>query len=186
MSFDVSFRKISNAEPIVDLELAKLNSHIDDSDQDVLLTSKLKGAIAAAESYTERTYQPKNVTIKLPEFSKKIQLPVTPLKELLSISYVDVVGDTQVINTGDYKLFSYQNGSNQRIVFSTEVSAIALNADDDYPVIIKGVFGEEEVPDDVVSAILLLFSESEMFRENRPQKITNSAAINLLRPYRKM
>lgn len=186
LQFDYSFSEIENAPLIVDLALAKKNSviEVDDVDQDDLLSQKLKGAIAAVEMYTEKVYQTKNVAIGVSGFAEKITIPVTPIKEITEVSYVNATGEKQVVPVGKYRLYSYQNGSVQRLVF-LDFEFPEVDKNNEFPVIIKGAFGEASVPNDVVSAILLLFSESEMYRENRAQNLVNTAAINLLRPHRK-
>lgn len=186
VNFDYVFSEIAGDPLVVNLALAKKNSVIeaDDTDQDDLLTLKLKGAIAAVEMYTERVYQPKQVAIGLSGLQSKITFPETPIKEIEQITYEDEAGDVQVIPSDKYKLYSYQGGKVQRLVF-LDYEFPVLNALNEFPVTVQAIFGESEVPTDVVNAVLLMFSESEMYRENRPQNMVNTAAVNLLRPHRK-
>jgi len=186
MKFDYAITKDVSVPSIVGLDVAKMNSHIemDDVDQDALLQLKLNGAIAAVEMYTGKVFQTKKVTVKVSGFASKIEFPYTPIKSIQEVYYHNADGQKVVVLPENYRLYSYQNGAVQRLVFSLQNFPVT-DPNDEYPVVIEGQFGELEVPDDVMSAILLLFSDAETYRENKPQNLVNTAAINLLRPHRK-
>lgn len=185
MKFDYAITKDASVPPIVGLDVAKMNSHIevDDVEQDDLLQLKLNGAIAAVEMYTGKVYQAKKVKVRVSEFAAKVEFPYTPIKSISEVYYHNAEGQKVVILPENYKLYTYQNGAVQRLVFSLQNFPVT-DPNDEYPLVIEGQFGELEVPDDVVSAVLLLFSDAETYRENKPQNMVNTAAINLLRPHK--
>ena len=184
MKFDYKIGNKESTETIVSLELAKANSHIDDSYEDELLELKLRGAIAAAENYTERIFQKSKIEIKVSEWGLKMVMPVSPISNISKVSYQDVKGKTQELEAEQYKMFSYNNPSRQILLIKLNEFP-RLEVGNEFAINIKATIGEETVPDDVKAAILMMFSSQETYREDKPEALINSASRNLLRAYRK-
>ncbi|MEO0573214.1 MAG: head-tail connector protein [Bacteroidota bacterium] len=167
---------------IMSLTLAKANSNIEHDDSDDLLQLLLDGAMSEAESYTGISIKKRNVTIGFSEWAKKLVLPYHPVNEITNVSYIDANGESQDLETTDYKLYSYDNGLTERVlIMFTDFPA--LEEDNPFPISVEAVMGYDEVPSDIKQAILLIFSHNELYREDAPIKLDRSSRAKL-RPYR--
>jgi len=174
----------TSTDNVVTLDLAKQNSFIDDSDQDVLLQSLLNASVAAVEQYLEKTFRQQVVKIHLNNWGPKIILnEVAPIINISGIEYQNEDGDTVQVSNDDWELYQYENGKKQNLIFLLETEP-TTNENNEYAITINATIGETNVPDDVVAAVLLEFSALETFREDRPINELSKASRTLLRPHR--
>lgn len=183
MEYSITLGAVDPTVKVVTLDQAKFNSNIEHVDTDAFLQLLLDAAIVEAENYTERSIQKRGVTIHFSAFSKKMVIPYNPIISITSITYMDVDGLEQTVDSGVYKVVSYDNGLTQKLYFSWD-SAPELDADEDFPITVTAVAGYADAPADIKQAILLIFSHNEMFREDAPIKLDRSSRAKL-RPYRK-
>lgn len=185
MDHQITYRDRDNASEIIDLELAKKNAKIDYEDEDDLLQLFIDAVSDEIERFTGRTFIKREVIIGLSAFPKKYTLPVSANAAIESIEYVDFLGNTETLDPDYYKLFSYDNGYRQRILFTIPVMP-AINVDEDFPIQIKLSVGftAEDMPADIKRAALLMFNNAEAFRENMPVHLNRSAQA-ILRPHKR-
>lgn len=95
------------AEPIT-LEQAKAHLRVEISDDDALISALIAAAREAAEAKTQRSLMMQTWELALPKFpcgpDNGIRLLKAPLSGLVSITYVDADGDTQIMAEADYQL----------------------------------------------------------------------------------
>ena len=163
--------KQANAE-IVSLALAKQNSRIEYTDEDKLLQLLLDSATAEMENYLDSPIiLRENSQIFFDDFvtTYKIKIPFAIIK----IEWLDEAGNKTVINSDDYEVF--EDEITIDIEKPTNFSRILFTVNLGYD--------EAEIPDDIRRAALLIFSNSETYRESVQVKF-NQSAYNLLRNYK--
>jgi len=101
--------KITTEPTTEPVTLAELKEHlrITDTDEDTLITSLIKVARQWAENYENKAYMTKTITAHYDDFADELKLPVTPALAITSISYIDVNGDSQDLDSGLYELDNY-------------------------------------------------------------------------------
>jgi hypothetical protein len=174
--YKVDFGPTVTASEIVTLEIAKLNSGIDYTSDDILLQLFVDAVAYEIENYIGYpVLQRDSAVVTLRYWETVYGLP---------IHFNEITGIT------------YKNNENQQValavdddydVFENELTLINdVPADFKGPITITGKAGyaNADIPKDMVDAALLMFSERELFRENRPVKL-NTAAQSKLRPYKK-
>jgi uncharacterized phiE125 gp8 family phage protein len=85
------------AELAVSLTEAKANLKIDGDDQDAAITAWIKGITAYAQNYTQRAFVHQTWRLTTNCFTDALQLPMSPLVSVASISYVDAAGSVQTL-----------------------------------------------------------------------------------------
>ena len=160
--------KVADAS-IIDLPTAKLNSNIDFNEQDALFEVFLDAIETEIENFIgapvlERTAA--EIHVDTWKDSHTFSIPVN---DVVSLFWIDAAGVETPITDFDF--------------FGNE-----LTIDTDEPtgftrlkVVVNA--GYTEIPADIKNAALLMFSERETYRENRPVKL-NNAAQNILRAYK--
>ena len=89
------------SEPLT-LDEAKLHLRVDGTDEDSLITSLIVAARQGAEHLTGRALMPQTLELALDEFSDKIKLPRPPFVSVTSVTYVDLMGDTQTLDASGF------------------------------------------------------------------------------------
>jgi len=161
---------------IVSLEIAKLNSGIYYVSDDALLQLFVDAVAYEIENYIGYPVLQRDaavVTLRYWELSYRLPLV---FNEITTITYKNLEGtETPLVEGMDY------------VVFGDDFSLLNESpANFKGPITITGKAGyaNADIPKDMVDAALLMFSERELFRENRPVKL-NTAAQSKLRPYKK-
>lgn len=162
------------SEP-VSLESAKLflrlaadetpSSHPEDS----LITAWIKSARGQVERYTGRRLVTQTLRLTLDSFPDDILLPVSPVQEIVSVTYVDGDGTTQTLAADQYFLDDASSppwlvraaGSEwptvEEVANAVRVTFVAgYDADVSPP---------EEIPQEYVAAMLALIGRSYAYRE---------------------
>lgn len=129
---------------------------------DGLLNRLIRAARAHVEKYCGTPLASRTVAVKCDSFADFAVFPVVPLFEISSISYVDSAGDAQTLGSDWYE--GRADGLE---------ASIALNSGYGWPTIrpgsritVSAVVGYDEMPDDVVHALLLLVGHWYENREN--------------------
>lgn len=171
------------ASPVVSLALAKANSNITYTDQDTLLTLFLQAAIEDAEQYTGSNIQERDVVIQLKDWAHFVDLPAVPLTTVTSIVYKDEDAADQTL-TADTHYEVLKDGY-QLHFKQTEFPVLEpLNR---FPITITGKVGfaeADDVPPAIRAAILLKFSQKELYREDSPVKGPDRSFHAALRPFK--
>lgn len=152
---------------IISLAALKLRLRIDGDDEDDLLMSYLRGAVARIDgpdgigyAMLEQTWR-----LTLDAFPHTITLPGAPIKRVAKISYLDASGVEQVLDAADYRVVADMEPA--RVMPATgKVWPATLHAVG--AVKIDYVLGEAEaanVPADLVDAACLLVGHRYQNRE---------------------
>ncbi len=168
------------------LDLAKANSNIEHNDTDAYLQLVLDASVIEAESYLERAIHKRTAVIYLEDLDQEIVLPYGPIISISSVKYVDEAGTEITVVSDQYGMVPYENGLSAKLYFKWDTEPI-VNAKNPYPVtvtVVAGYASADTIPADIKKAILLIFSQHELFREDMPVKLDRSSRA-LLRPYRK-
>jgi len=91
------------AEPL-HLDEAKLHLRVDTADDDALITSLIKAVRQWCEGFQNRSYVLQTIGGKLDGFANRLSLPGPLLREVTSIEYIDIAGDTQTLSTSVYSV----------------------------------------------------------------------------------
>lgn len=92
----------AGASPIT-LDEAKRQLRVTGASDDALIQGLLDAAMAQAEAYCGIRIGPAEVTVACDDFADLARIPVAPLREITSISYVDVAGVTQEVEADVYE-----------------------------------------------------------------------------------
>lgn len=175
---------------IISLDEAKKNINIDLADSetvpDDLLQLYVDSATDEIENYTDRVFVDRTATIQLSEWVGKIELPVSPVRSVLGITFIDINGQDVDLDEGiDYRVLDYDNGMRTKILFLMS-NFPELNNDGDMNISIQVQLGylKSKMPGAVKRAALLIVSDAESYR-GTANIGTNQSVHNVLRPYRK-
>lgn len=168
MKITVNYGAKQAGAEIIDLQTAKLNSNIDFDSQDALFQLFLDAIETEIENFIGApVLQRSNVIIQTDTWgSLTFSIPVN---EITSVSWLDDAENETVFT--DYDFFGNELTINADEPQGFNRIKVVCNA------------GYSEIPADIKNAALLMFSERETYRENRPVKL-NSAAQNMLRAYK--
>lgn len=171
MGVVVNFGPKTTGKEIVSLELAKKNSNIDHEFSDDLFELYLDGIESEIENYLGIPVLPRAAAeVMLNSWEQKLKLPY-PNISITKIEWLNTENAATEIPESDYTLFK-------------EELSLGGKPNDFKLLKITASMGFDPVPADIKNAALLMFSERETYRENRPLKY-NLSAQNLLRPYKR-
>jgi uncharacterized phiE125 gp8 family phage protein len=91
-------------EPI-NLDEAKIHLRVDHNDDDALISSLISSARDYAERWTARAFITQTWELVIDEFpANEIELPLPPLRDVISIKYDDGAGAEQTLSTSEYEV----------------------------------------------------------------------------------
>jgi uncharacterized phiE125 gp8 family phage protein len=96
--------------PIVEpISLQQAKDHLREtvSSQDSIISGYITAARIAAEDFMRRALVKQTHQLKLDAFRWTLELPVSPLRSVSSIQYVDWQGATQIVPAADYRVDAY-------------------------------------------------------------------------------
>lgn len=182
---------ISNGEkaagtPVVELAMAKQNSNIEHDHTDAYLQLLLDASIQEAENYTGRALIRRTGVIYAFEgWSDEVLLHTSPVA-ITGVTYRDGAANAQVLADTEYSVLVRDDRESLRVK-SGPGGLPDLYDGEQYPYPIEITmdvgYTAETCPADIKQAILLIFSDNELFREDRPMKLGRSSRVKL-RPYR--
>lgn len=185
MEYNITYGDVVDVSQVVTLDLAKQNSNIEHSDTDEYLQLLLDAAVEDAENYTGTSILKRNVTMEFSGWARAYVLPHYPLQSITSITYQDADGVEQAVDAADFAF--YNNAGLHKLLIRYD-SFPALYELADFPVKVVGVAGYEndDMPAFVKSAVLMRFSQKEMYREDSPLPTSMDRAFNAaLRPLKR-
>jgi uncharacterized phiE125 gp8 family phage protein len=193
------------AQEVITLEMAKLQTRIDGSDEDVLLKGYLTVAREDVEDYVLRALTPQEWTLTLDGFPPhhrrfhhapyvhrfeieqihrlyhhhEILLPRPPCISITSITYLDTTGAEQTLDPSTYRLDNNSEPARLTPAFGQYWPETAH-----LPGSVKIVYqaGYETTPMKYIQAILLTFSSLYLNRDNDPAKTSSRAAVQVPTP----
>ena len=177
MDHQITYGPRDVAAEIVSLPMAKANARIEYSDEDQLLQLYLDAITDEIENFCARTFVEREVSIGLSQWSKKFELPVSANVVIDEITYYGVDGVAETLEEGvDYKMYSYDNGYKQRIIFLSFPELQDLE-ENEYPITISAMAGYDSnaMPADIKRGALLMFNNAEAYREDMPVHLNRSA-----------
>lgn len=160
--------KAANAA-IIDLPTAKLNSNIDFNDQDTLFQLFLDAIETEIENFIGApVIERAGAEIQVDTWTESLTFSI-PVNDVVSVAWLNDAGVETPIT--DFDFFGDEITIDMDEPTGFHRLKIVVNA------------GFAEIPKDIKNAALLMFSERETYRENRPVKL-NNAAQNILRAYK--
>lgn len=173
---------IASKEELVSMVLVKkhLRLDVDSNEEDVLLDVAIASAISQVENYIERIVKFQQTIIKTKSKNSFI---------VECSSLVDVVEKVEIQEEGVDSIFLPESSFKQ-IKRGTETYEVVLVdvpdlvGGQEYAIYVDQGYDSESLPKPILSAILLFIGDAYEKREDRGQYV-NTAAHNLLRPYRK-
>lgn len=173
MSRTVAYGPISEDSTVVSLDLAKKNSRIDWNEEDDLLEVFLQAVALEIENYIGQPVLRRKQAVIQDTRWRSQEIPFQ-VNELMSVQWVDNLGNKTTVDKDQYDFFGNEltlTGSQPQ-----DFSRLEITVDTGY--------SSMEMPADLKRAALLLFSEADTYRENRPIRL-NSSAKAVLRPRRR-
>lgn len=170
----IDFGTVKVGAEIIPLSIAKMNSNIQFSDEDPLLYIFLDAAAAEIENYLGvPVLERENVIVTVSSWKTAIPLPI-PFTNITSVSTISEAGVVTPLQVEQWDLF--QNEISLDLDMPSNFKRLEI----------KGTAGyaNDEIPADIKKAALLIFSNTETYRENMPIKL-NTSAQSVLRPYKK-
>jgi len=160
MWYPASVTTAPSAEPVT-VDEVKAQAIIDDSDNDEFIKRLIGAARSHVEAYCNTVLAERIVSVRCDAFSDFARLPIAPVQEIESISYIDRAGDAQMLPDTVYEL--------QADDFE---SSIVLKAGQRWPdrlqgsrVTVSALIGYEEVPPAIIHAMLIWIADSYENRE---------------------
>lgn len=161
MWYPASVTTAPSAEPVT-VDEVKAQAIIDDSDNDALIGRLIGAARSHVEAYCNIVLAERIVLVRCDAFSDFARLPIAPVQEIESISYIDRAGDAQTLPDTVYEL---QSGG-------LDVS-IALKAGQRWPerlpssrITVSALVGyEDDIPAAIKHAMLIWIADSYAKRE---------------------
>jgi len=153
-------------EPVT-LNEAKWQVSVDESDSthDAALLRLIEQARELVESDTGMILGLSTFSLSLPHFYDAIVLPLRPVVEILSITYLDAAGDSQTLSTDIYEL---DNGKAQPAILRKYLATWPATRGDENAVTISFTAGHEvadEIPATLKSMVLLDVARNFLDRE---------------------
>jgi uncharacterized phiE125 gp8 family phage protein len=170
---------------IVTLAKAKKQLKIEPGfeDEDDLIQGYIDAAVAMAEDYIGGHIQEKDMIIQLTAFDNPLVFEAHPLQNVGSVKYWPLVGNTEVVmDAGDYSLTSV-NSKVYNLRFKDEIPQFA-DRFDAVNITVKVGNATAKTPKPIIQAILLFIADMYERREDRGA-VVSTAAMSLLRPYKK-
>lgn len=166
------------SEPV---SIAEVRQHcrIDATDDDAGIARRILAARTYVEQVTERAIPVQTLEITMDDFPVgTIELPRAPVASVTSIKYTDANGAQQTVSASDYVLDSSTVLPRVALAFGKSWPATQQTAGN---VIIRFVAGEDQAPEPIRQAILVLVAAWD---ENRAAFDPIPGVDALLAPYR--
>jgi len=166
---------VSTAPTTEPVSLAEAKEHlrITDTAEDTLITALITAARQWCEQWERRAYIEQSITAHYDSFGSYMLLPVNPVISITSITYIDVNGITQTLDSSLYSLDSY---SCPAIIYPTYNASLPSVRDDVNTITVIYTAGYSTQTERVKAAIKLLVAH---LYENREQVITGIIATQL-------
>lgn len=168
---------------IVPLSTAKAQCRVTHTLDDALIAGLIADAEEWAQGYTKRMFSEQTWDYYLHEFPSEIQLPVSPVKSITSVTYYDSDNASQTLSSSEYD-------TDLKSVIPTITSADGYEFPDTYPkpnaVIVRFVAGYVANHPDLatIKAAMLLYVEAHYDREVGNYNNLMAAAERKLDPLR--
>ena len=180
---------VTPAAPIVTLDECKDHLRLDHTDDDAYVTALISAATTAAQERLGRTLGIMTWDYRLDSagiyWGGDIRLPMPPLLEVVSVTYVDLDDATQAYAPANYRAFGIGGRGGIRLAGGAAWPSVRQGPE---AVTIRYRAGYDTVPEPIRQAIKLLIGQlyaqrGEMVQEN----LTEDPAIKaLLAPYREL
>jgi len=170
---------------IVTLARAKKQLRIEPGfeDEDDLIQGYIDAAVVMAEDYISGHIQEKDMIIYLTAFVDPLVFEAHPLQTVSSVKYWPLSGDAEItMDPGDYSLTS-ANSKVYNLRFKGEIPDVA-DRFDAVTITVKVGNATAKTPKPIVQSILLFVADMYERREDRGA-VVSTAAMSLLRPYKK-
>ena len=173
----------------VTLQEAKDHLRVDHADEDALIESLIMAAVDSVEGYTRRAIVTRLVDVYFDAFSALMEMPLSPLKSVESITYIDADGITQTLADTEYNVYTSRTPGAIGPAYGKTWPSVQCQKDA-ITVRIQAGYGDawNTVPPAVRAAILLMIGH---LYENREAVIVGQAVNTLplavdalLAPYR--
>lgn len=178
----------------VSLSEAKAHCRVDTSDDDAVITQLISAATSHLDGYTGtlgRCLITQTWRFDCSGFpgGDRINLPLSPMQSVASVTYKDGNGDTQTLSTGAYHVSEDASGS---YVLLDDTASWPTTDEQPDAVSVTAVFGygdaSTDIPDAIKSALLLLIGHWFEHREAVTMGVSPSelpmAVKSLLAPFR--
>jgi len=181
----VSTRITAATDYPVSLDETKVHLRLDPSvgnAEDSHVSALIAAATSELEEFTRRRFMPQTWEDHLDGFADEMVLEVSPVASVLSVSYVDVEGSVQTLDTSVYSVSS-QSGDNPRRAIVRLAYGQAWPATRDEPESVRiryvaGYANAAAVPAPLRAAILLRVGD---LYSNREDTVTGTIASPLPR-----
>lgn len=133
---------------ILSLDSVKKYLRILDNDEDETITSCILSAISEAEGLTNRQFTRATYELYLSNFPREnFKFPKNPIQEIISIEYMDLEGNYQIIDSSSYYLYKiYEVGY---IAFETFPNINVKNHKQAIKITFKSGFLDGTFPNDL-------------------------------------
>jgi uncharacterized phiE125 gp8 family phage protein len=177
--------QITTGSPTVVVTLAKAKKHlrIEDSfaEEDDLIQDYIDAAVTNAENYIGGHIVDKNMIIKMTGFDNPLIFEAFPVKSVTSVKYFTAGNDDEQTMSSDDYILNAEHKKRYAIRFKNNLPVLQNRVD---AVTVTISLGMTTIEKPIVSAVLLMISDLYERREDRSE-VVSTAAMSLLRPYKK-
>lgn len=172
-------------EPFTASEIRE-SSIIERADDDAYIDDLIRGVRAGAEAYLKRRLLTQTVSLTLNGFPKLIELPIAPIQSIVSITYVDDAGGTQLLDSANYQLVISQVPNSIAPAYGLSWPVTRLDFDS-VTVLLKVGYGDlaTAIPSDILQAMRLkiahYYENREAASTQQMHKIPYGVEDNLIR-----
>lgn len=147
----------------VSLAEAKIFSRVDHDDEDAIIGTMIAAAVSCAEATTGTRLVAQQVRIAADRWSDLLQLPIGPVRSVVSVVYDDSNGVEQTLALEDYELFGGGLSQGIRPVFGGNFPSDRRNDAGSIRVTLS--VGYDSLPEGLKAALLLMVGDLYENRE---------------------
>lgn len=156
-----------NSDEPISLDDAKAHLRVTTTDEDDLIWSLVIAAREYAENYTHRAFITRTWEWRRDDFGCWVlQAPLSPLRSVSSIQYVDGQGDTQTLATTEYQVDASSTPGRIQPAYGKAWPATRPQMNAVTVTFVAGYGDAVDVPQQVKQALLLIIGEYYARREH--------------------
>ena len=155
--------------------------------EDLYIENLIKASVSAGEQFTQRAWMPQTRSLTLSAFTDDIQIPYPPFISMVSVSYLDGDGISQVLDPTDYQVMAPKgpfaqpailrnmSGGTWPTLYSDTLEAVTLTYECGY--VDYESPPNPDVPDGLLQGALLMIGELYKVRSVSVHTINQNPSI---------
>jgi uncharacterized phiE125 gp8 family phage protein len=168
---------------VVSLAAARTAARVNGTALDDEIKIAVGNATTEAEHYTGRAFVNRTYRITLDRFAGDIEIPASPISEVIDFRYVDIDGDTQELDPADFRFDTAREPGYIVPAFGKTWPAVGGNIDSVMVDVVCGYGPDETTVPDAVKAYVLARVREQYAPAGMPQSPWLKAGLDALKVY---